>query len=244
MVGDRMKLSLQSASKIFGFFRVWESDSPGCPGGDGVGTLITRLAILHSYWSSGSRDSSVALHRSFLHSLSRRVTDLCKRVTSALRVGSLLTCHCFRSRSFRRISSWMPAGIGGRGSARGRRFGVDAARAFRTAPENFSTHVSNAIPSCNSGSNGIWSSKWVWKLAQSVRLKSGWSGGCWKDERHVVSMSTGSWTELSAEHEVRYTRDVRFLVITMSKISRVAKGLYGLVVEVSGPKMRQEFPSA
>ena len=43
-------------------------------------------------------------------------------------------------------------------------------------------------------------------------------------------MSTGRWSELSAEHEVRYTRDVSFLVITMSKTSGVAKGLYWLVV--------------
>jgi len=74
-----------------------------------------------------------------------------------------------------------------------------------------------------------------------VSLKSGRSGGCWKDERHEVSMSTGRWSELSAEHEVRYTRDARFLVITMSK---TLYGLYGLVVGVSGPKIRQEFSSA
>jgi hypothetical protein len=87
----------------------------------------------------------------------------------------------------------MSAGIGGRGSARGRRLGLDAAWAYRTAPEKFSTHVLIAISLCNSGSNGIWSSKWVWNLAQSGR-----SGGCWKDERHVVSMSTGRWSEFSA----------------------------------------------
>jgi hypothetical protein len=59
-----------------------------------------------------------------------------------------------------------------------------------------------------------------------------------------MSMGTGSWSELSAEHEVRYIGKVRFLVTTMSKTSGVAKGLYGLVVGVSGPKIRQEFPSA
>ena len=71
-------------------------------------------------------------------------------------------------------------------------------------------------------------------MAQSVRLKSGRSSGFWKDERHVVSMSTGRWSELSAEHEVKYTGDVRFLVITMSKTSGVAKWLYELVVGVCG----------
>jgi len=50
-------------------------------------------------------------------------------------------------------------------------------------------------------------------------------------------MSTRRWSELSVEHEVRYTGEVRFLVITMSKKSGVARGLYGLVVEVSGPNI-------
>jgi hypothetical protein len=57
-------------------------------------------------------------------------------------------------------------------------------------------------------------------------------------------MRTGKWSELSAEHEVRYIGEERFLVITMSKTSGVAEGLYGLVVGVSGPKIRQEYSSA
>ena len=57
-------------------------------------------------------------------------------------------------------------------------------------------------------------------------------------------MRIGRWSELSAEHEVRYTGKLRFLVITISKLSGVEEGLYGLVVGVSGPKIRQEFPSA
>ena len=57
-------------------------------------------------------------------------------------------------------------------------------------------------------------------------------------------MSTGRWSELSAEHEVKYTGDESFLVITMSKESEVAKGLHELVVGVSVPKIRQVFPSA
>ena len=59
-----------------------------------------------------------------------------------------------------------------------------------------------------------------------------------------MSMRTGRWSERSAEHEVRYTGNERFLVITMSKTSGVAEGLYGLVVGESGPKIRQEFSSA
>ena len=49
-------------------------------------------------------------------------------------------------------------------------------------------------------------------------------------ERHSVSMKTWRWTELSAEHEVRYTGIERFLVMTMSRTSGVTDGLYGLVV--------------
>jgi len=59
-----------------------------------------------------------------------------------------------------------------------------------------------------------------------------------------VSISTERWSELSAEHEVRYTGNERSLVNTMSKTSGVAEGLYGLVVGVSGPRIRQQFSSA
>ena len=59
-----------------------------------------------------------------------------------------------------------------------------------------------------------------------------------------MSMRTGRWSELSAEHEVRYAGNERFLVITMSKTSGVGEGLYGLVVGESGPKIRQQFSSA
>jgi len=37
----------------------------GDEGGDGLGILKTRLVILHSDWSSGSKKSSVALHWTF-----------------------------------------------------------------------------------------------------------------------------------------------------------------------------------
>ena len=59
-----------------------------------------------------------------------------------------------------------------------------------------------------------------------------------------MSMSTGTWFELNAEHEVRYTGKGRSVVSAMSKTSGVAGGLYGLVGGVSDPKIRQEFPSA
>ena len=59
-----------------------------------------------------------------------------------------------------------------------------------------------------------------------------------------MSVSTERWSELSVGHEVRYTGDVRFLVITMFKTSGLVEGLYGLVVGVSGPKIRKKFSSA
>jgi hypothetical protein len=64
------------------------------------------------------------------------------------------------------------------------------------------------------------------------------------DERHAVSMSTGRWSELSAEHEVRYTGNGRSFVTAMFKTSEVAEGLYGLVVGLSGPKIKQVCSSA
>jgi len=57
-------------------------------------------------------------------------------------------------------------------------------------------------------------------------------------------MSTGSWIELRAEHEVRYTWNGTSFVTTIFKTSIVTEGFYALVVGVSGPKIRQDFPSA
>ena len=57
-------------------------------------------------------------------------------------------------------------------------------------------------------------------------------------------MSTRRWSEISAEHKVRYSVVEMFLVITMSKTSEMVVGFYCLVVGVSGPKIRQEFSSA
>jgi len=54
-------------------------------------------------------------------------------------------------------------------------------------------------------------------------------------------MSTGRWSELRAEHEARFTGNGMSFSIAMSKTSGVAEELYGRVVGVSGPKIRQEF---
>ena len=108
---------------------------------EGVVTLITRLVILYIDWSSGWGYSSVALHLSFLHSLSPGVTDPCRRLTSSIRAGSLVTCHRLLRRFFRRCSSLTLADIEVRGSSHGRHLGVDGARACRTASEKFSTRV-------------------------------------------------------------------------------------------------------
>jgi hypothetical protein len=101
-----LKLSRQSVRSGFDFLREPESNAlRGDHGGDGVGTLIIRFVISQSDWSSGSRVSSVVLLWSFLHSLSRRVTDLYRWLTSVFRLGSLVTGHCLRNRSFGHIKS-------------------------------------------------------------------------------------------------------------------------------------------
>ena len=80
-IGHRLKQSPKCQQGL----RLSQSPRERFPRGDqkddGVRTLITRFVILHSDWSSGSRDWSVALHWSFLHSFSRRVTDLSRRLT-------------------------------------------------------------------------------------------------------------------------------------------------------------------
>jgi hypothetical protein len=61
-------------------------------------------------------------------------------------------------------------------------------------------------------------------------------------------MSTGRWSELSAEHEVRYTGDARFLVITMSKDIGSSQGVSGWGVRSKDQTgvfvgiITQEFP--
>jgi len=50
--------------------------------------------------------------------------------------------------------------------------GVKTAKFSRIAPDSFSAHVSIATLSCNSGLNGISSSRRSWNVAQSMLLKS------------------------------------------------------------------------
>ena len=57
-------------------------------------------------------------------------------------------------------------------------------------------------------------------------------------------MRRGRCSELSAEHEVRYTGNGIYFTNAMSKKSGVAEELYGLVIGVSGPKIRQDFSLA
>ena len=98
------------------------------------------MVIFHSEWTSGSMDSNVVLHWSFLHSLNRWDTDLCRRLTSAFRTGSMVICHCFHRQFFRRMSSCKPVGIRDRVSSQVQRLGFDIAIAFMPAPEILSTH--------------------------------------------------------------------------------------------------------
>jgi hypothetical protein len=118
----------------------------------------------------GLRDSNV-LHWFFLHTLRWQVTNLCRRLaeqgpcwpanasTVGFRVYFILNASRY----------WGPWVIWAM-------LGVEAARGFRTAPEKFSTYVLIGISLCSSWFNGISAFRWVRKLPQSVRLKSGQTG--------------------------------------------------------------------
>jgi hypothetical protein len=54
-------------------------------------------------------------------------------------------------------------------------------------------------------------------------------------------MSTGRWSELSAEHEVRCTEEGRSLVITMSRTSGIIDRLYQLEIGVFISVITQEL---
>jgi len=166
------------SARVSGFSESERASPPGLTRrGDGVGTLITRLPIFHSEWSSRSRLSSVLLHWSSLHSLSWLVTDFW-RLTLAFRAGSLVIYHCLLNRVFRCISYWVQASNGGRGSSRGGHLGVESANAFEIALDSSSTCVnSHLIREVRSASRQAWNLDW------SV-LKSGHSGGLRKDDWH------------------------------------------------------------
>jgi len=57
--------------------------------------------------------------------------------------------------------------------------------------------------------------------------------------RHAVSNSTRKWSELSAEHEVRYTRNGRSFVPAMSKTSGVSEELLVCPVQRSDRSSRR-----
>jgi hypothetical protein len=63
-------------------------------------------------------------------------------------------------------------------------------------------------------------------------------------EQHTISMIAGMGSELKEEHDVRFNGEGNAIVITMSKISGVVEELYGLVVGLNGPKIRQLFSPA
>ena len=50
-----------------------------------------------------------------------------------------------------------------------------------------------------------------------------------------MSMSSGRWSEVSAEQEVRYTGNGKSFIIAISRSSGVVLERYGLVVGASGP---------
>jgi len=78
--------------------------------------------------------------------------------------------------------------MGGRGPSRERHFVEDRVSAFNIALDFTLTHASIATSFGNSVFDGIRSSRQVLNLDQSVFLKSGWSRGLMKYNRHRVSV--------------------------------------------------------
>jgi hypothetical protein len=155
-----------------------------------VGTRITLFVIFHSYWSSLSKDSSVSLHCSFLHSFRRRVTDLWRRLTWPFRAGSLVTCHFLRNLFFRHISSWILACREVRGQTRGLRLRADAAVASWVALVSSSTHLSIASSSittwfpgiCLHGKPGMQPSPFAWSRGVPVGFEMMINMWCWSEQ--------------------------------------------------------------
>ena len=97
------------------------------------------MVILLSYWSSGSRDSSVAIQRSFLYTWCRRVTYL----SWWLKQQTFQVVNLYFQRVVPRNLPLHPQSVlqaylikntsryGGRGSSHGQHFGVDAAIPFK-----------------------------------------------------------------------------------------------------------------
>jgi hypothetical protein len=76
-----------------------------------VGILITRFVILQSDWSSGFKALSVVLHWSFLHSLSRAVTNLWRLLTPTfIQTYSLPEDRCVRL-LIKNLGRRMPEGV-------------------------------------------------------------------------------------------------------------------------------------
>jgi hypothetical protein len=157
---------------------------------------------------------------------------------------NLVICHCLLNWFFRRISSSIWASIRGHESSLRQHLEVDCASTIEMALDSLLTHATQATSFDRSGLDGSPTFRLEWNLDQSV-LKSGWSSGFRKDDWHHVLISTGNWSVLSPEHDVvRYTGVTRSFAMMMSRASGMGKKLHGMVVGVSGMKIRQEYSLA
>jgi hypothetical protein len=132
--GHRIKLSLQTIGKGSVFSDSERAILPGWPGRRWSGNSHHPFVNPPQQLVFGIKEFECRAPLVVPPLLGQRFNELSRRLISAVRVGSLATCHCFSSRVFRCISSWISADIGGRGSSGGRRLKVKCAWAFITAP--------------------------------------------------------------------------------------------------------------
>jgi hypothetical protein len=162
-------------------------------GGEGVGTHDILLS------------SSIANHRSS----AILYNHLADRLTRAFRTGSLVTWHTLLIWLFSLISSWIIADKGGQESTLGSRcrYGLfDGAGQLNALGELFLV-VHHGIPQ-ESYLRGKPES------STDYLLKSGLLSTFLKDVRHVESIRTYQWCELSAEQTVSCTGSTMSLTTT------------------------------
>lgn len=70
---------------------------------------------------------------------------------------------------------------------------------------------------------------------QSVHLKSGRASSTRKGKWHIVLVSTGKWSKISAEHVVTYMGVTTSCVNKIPTTMKVEEELYGIVDGVPGP---------
>jgi hypothetical protein len=119
-----------------------------------------------------------------------------RRLTWAFRAWSLVPYRSLFNRLFLRISSWILAG----------RPVVDAL--WEMPLKSSSTHLSITPSSFTAALRGSLHSRESCKAAKYVRVKLGRLNGFWKDDRHLVSITTCRWSGCGTCSQMHSQNDV------------------------------------